>query len=444
MHFGTNGIRKTFDSISPSFIAEMTAAFATWVNKPKVLVTRDTRTTGELVEGAVVSGLLWAGVQPILGGILPTPASEYLAMKRNIPYIVITSSHNPPNWVALKFGDREGLPLSKETGLEIEEIYNSKSWKTTSWDNIPPVLHDDNLVYEYMNMVKSQGKPLNGVKLVIDCGNGTASSIAPYIFRELGAHVITLNCQMDGHFPGRPSEPTPDTLKDLAKTVVSVGAYAGIAYDGDADRLALVDEKGRVLRGDQSFSIGIDIALSQGEGDVATTVASGNVIRDMALKHGRKVKYLKVGSPYIMAEMEKGGYAVGGEESGGIAWMIKEGDRKFPVKDGILSSVKILSHLVSSNLKLSEIVDALPSYVFLKDKVPMGSERFEKIKSLQERFKDDPNAVVLDGVRINYESGWILIRPSGTENYMRVMVEGNTPEEANQLMDKAKSLLSQI
>ncbi len=442
MYFGTNGIRRTFVDISPSFISEMTASFATWIGKDQVLVARDTRTTGELVEGAIVSGLLWAGVQPILAGILPTPAAEYLAMKRKIPYIVITSSHNPPEWVGIKYGDREGLPLSKETGREIEEIYTSRSWKQTSWDNIPPVLRNDTLLHEYMGMLLSQGRSLEGVKLVIDCGNGTASRIAPYIFRKLGAKVITLNCQMDGHFPGRKSEPTAETLRDLAATVKSVGAFAGIAYDGDADRLALIDENGRFIRGDQSFAIGVDIALSSELGDVATTVASGNLIRDIAQKHGRSVKYLKVGSPYIMEEMDNGGFAVGGEESGGIAWMIDVRGRKFPVKDGILSSVKIISHLFANNLKLSEVVDSLPKYYFIKDKIPMGAERFEFIKTLQDKFREDPNANVVDGVRIDYEEGWILIRPSGTEDYLRVMVEAKDEATARSLLDKAKSFIS--
>ncbi len=432
--FGTNGIRSTLDGITPDFIVKICASFATWSSAKQVLVARDTRTTGELVEGAVASGLLWGGAQPVLLGVLPTPAVEYLSKKRGVPSIIITSSHNPPEWVALKFNDEKGVALTKERGREIENIYESRAWKTSTWDRIPKIIRDELAINEYKQVLKKECKnALKEIKVIIDCGNGTAGKIAPYVFKELGAKVITLNAQEDGFFPGRNSEPTEQNVGDLIGAVKTMKADLGIAYDGDGDRLALVDDKGNYVLGDKVFAIAVDIILNEMEGDVVTTVATSNIIRDIAAKHGRKVKYVKVGAPYIAEEMEKGGYATGGEEVGGIIW-----PNAHPGKDGILSSIKITEYLASTGKKLSEIVDALPKYENVKIKIPFGNERFGLIRRMQEEFKEREDAITIDGVRIDFEDGWCIARASGTENYVRVFGEAKTKERAEQLVNFMK------
>ncbi|MEM4331877.1 MAG: phosphoglucosamine mutase [Candidatus Micrarchaeia archaeon] len=493
-YFGTNGVRGTLDNITPDFIAKLCASFATWANKNRkegylqVLVAKDTRTTGELVEGAVVSGLLWAGAQPVLLGVMPSPAVEFLSKKRGTPSIIITSSHNPPEWVALKFNDENGVALSKERGEEVEKILIDEKWYRTRWDRIPPVLKDCGALGEYMDVLRrgcletvnsarmaGDGKQghekqnqLNGLKVVIDCGNGTTGRVAPALFKELGAKVITLNAQEDGFFPGRNSEPTEQNVQELIKTVKAVGADLGIAYDGDGDRLALVDEKGNYVLGDKVFAIAVDIIYNElkeerevcGEQsnnqikDVVTTVATSNIIKEVAARHGAHVKYVKVGAPYIAEEMEgyikteKGilkaetgacRYATGGEEVGGIIW-----PRVHPGKDAILSSLKIAGMLVKSKKKLSEVVDALPKFVNVKTKIEMGEERFLKIKKLQEKLKNMKNATVIDGVRLDFDDGWCIARASGTENYIRIFGEAKSEGKARELVELLKKELENI
>lgn len=435
-HFGTNGIRGTLKEITPHFVSQVCACFATWSKASKVLVARDTRTTGELVEGAVVSGLLWSGAQPILLGVMPTPAVEFLSKKRGLPSIVITSSHNPPQWVALKFNDARGVALTKERGKEIENMFEERSWKRVDWDGIPQIAREESAIAEYKNVLFEGCKKgsLKGMKLVIDCGNGTAGRVAPYIFKELGAHVITLNAQEDGFFPGRNSEPTEHNITDLIKTVSAVDADMGIAYDGDGDRLALVDEKGRYVLGDKVFAIAVDIILNELDGDVITTVATSNIIKEIAEKHGRKVKYVKVGAPYIAEEMENGKYATGGEEVGGIIW-----PNIHPGKDGILSSVKIAEHIAKSGKTLSQIVDALPKYVNVKIKIPCKSERFDIIHKLQHELKGENNAITIDGVRLDFDDGWCIARASGTEDYIRIFGEAKNEKRAKELVELMKS-----
>ncbi len=468
-YFGTNGVRGTLDNITPDFIAKICASFATWSearlrdrpsqseggwsNSKQVLVARDTRTTGELVEGAVVSGLLWAGAQPVLLGVMPSPAVEFLGKKRGVPSIIITSSHNPPEWVALKFNDENGVALTKERGEEIEKILGSESWKRTTWDKIPPVQKDANALNEYIDVLRKgcldAGGGINGghgmlkgLKVVIDCGNGTAGRVAPVLFKELGAKVTTLNGQEDGFFPGRNSEPTEQNVQELIKTVKVMGADLGIAYDGDGDRLALVDEKGNYVLGDKVFAIAVEIIYDEGDkGDVVTTVATSNIIKEVAAKHGRKIKYVVVGAPYIAEEMERKGanYATGGEEVGGIIW-----PKIHPGKDAILSSLRIAGMLVQKKRKLSEVVDALPKFVNVKTKIEAGEERFGRIKKLQERMQSQKNAIIIDGVRLDFEDGWCIARASGTENYIRIFSEAKSEKKAKELVEILRKELDSV
>jgi len=442
--FGTNGVRGTLENITPDFIAQLCASFATWAHRDglQVLVARDTRTTGELVEGAVVSGLLWAGAQPVLLGVMPSPAVEYLSKKRGIPSIIITSSHNPPEWVALKFNDERGVALTKERGAEADKNLKEGSWKRTTWDRIQRVVRDENAIEEYKEVVRKgcgcTSEMLKGMKVVVDCGNGTAGHIAPQLFKECGAHVITLNAQEDGFFPGRNSEPTEQNVQDLIKSVKSIGADLGIAYDGDGDRLALVDEKGNYVLGDKVFAIAVGIIYEEGgKGDVVTTVATSNLIKEVAQRYGHKVKYVKVGAPYIAEEMERGVYATGGEEVGGIIW-----PRIHPGKDAIVSSLKIAGMLAKKGRKLSEVVDELPRFVNVKVKFQMGGERFEKIKRLQERMSGRPNAIVIDGVRLDFDDGWCIARASGTEDCIRIFGEAKSVERARELVELMKNELN--
>ncbi len=448
-YFGTNGVRGTLETITPDFIVKLCASFATWhVNSahpktaPQVLVARDTRTTGELVEGAVVSGLLWAGAQPVLLGVMPTPAVEFLGAKRKLPSIVITSSHNPPEWVALKFNDGRGVALSKERGEEVEAIMEKGVWMKAGWNEIPPLVRDENAINEYKETLKRGCGRLDGLRVVIDTGNGTAGRVAPQVFKGLGAKVMTLNAQEDGFFPGRPSEPTEANVHGLIEAVKTYGADLGIAYDGDGDRVALVDEKGNYVLGDRVFAIAVDIILSEwdGEGgDVVTTVATSSIIREVAKRHGVHVKLTKIGAPYIAEEMERGSYATGGEEVGGIIW-----PKVHPGKDGILSSVRIANWLIKNNKRLSDVVDALPKYANVKMKIERGEERFEMIKRLQERYKNAKNATLMDGVRLDFDDGWCIARASGTENYIRIFGEARDEKRAKELVEILKKELENL
>lgn len=431
--FGTNGIRGTLENITPDFIAQVSASFATWAyasgQMGQVLVGRDTRTTGELVESAVTSGLLWAGAQPVILGVVPSPAVEYIGSRRGLPSIMITASHNPPQWVALKFNDAKGLCISKERGAAIERTCTERAWARAQWDQMRPIIRDYDAINEYKAAIMRGCDKLNGMKVVLDCGNGTAGRVAIPAFRELGAEVVPLNEVEDGRFPGRPSEPTEANVKGLIAKVMECGANIGIAYDGDADRVTLVDEKGTYIIGDKVFALAADIILSGDKGDIVTTVATSSLVMDIARKHGRKVKLVKVGAPYIAEEMANGGYATGGEEVGGVIW-----PKVHPGKDGIMTSLRIACWLKRNGKLLSEAIGALPTYCNVKKKIAMGQERFKVIAKLQQKYSGIPNATVVDGVRLDFEDGWCIARASGTEDYVRIMGEAKSEARAHELV----------
>ena len=440
--FGTNGIRGTLPLMSPEFVLKLGVSFGTWAKKRghnEIYIGKDTRVTGEMVESALVSGLLWSGCKPIILGVIPSPGVEFLSARDKKPHIIITSSHNPPEWIGLKFGDEEGLPLSKERGNEIEKIYEGEEWKTVDWNEIPSILYNEHRINEYYDLIKNSGSDLSGLKLVVDCANGASCRIAPRLFEELGAEVIPLNDEENGLFPGHPSEPTEKNLQELISKVKEHKADIGIAYDGDCDRLALVDEKGNFIDGNKVFAIGVKIAMKEKQGDVVTTIATSNLIREIVEKEKRKLKYVVVGTPYICEEMHKGNYSTGGEEVGGIIWPLIH-----PGKDGILSSVKILSYLKQNNLKLSDIVSLLPKYYVVKEKIDMGKERFDVVEKMREMFKNDERANIIDGLRMDFENGWCILRASGTENYLRIFAESKYENEARKLVEWMQSELVKI
>lgn len=438
--FGTNGVRGMLPQMSPDFVMKLGLCFGTWVKRRgfnEVYIGRDTRVTGEMVESALISGILYSGCKPILLGVVPSPAVEFLSGKNHKPHVIITSSHNPPEWIGLKFGDERGIPLSKERGSEIESMYKDEAWEVVKWNKIPPINRYNNGINEYYDLIKKEGVNLNGLNLIVDCSNGASCSIAPRLFKELGAHVLSINDEEDGLFPGRNSEPTEQNLKELIRKVKEHNADVGIAYDGDCDRLSLVDENGNFVDGNKVFALGVKIAMEEREGDVVTTIATSNLIREIVEKKGRKLKYVVVGTPYISEETHSGNYSAGGEEVGGLIW-----PNVHVGKDGILTSIKIVSFLKQNKLKLSEEVSKLPKYFVVKDKIDMGQERFNVVEKVRERFRNNPQANLIDGLRVDFENGWTILRASGTENYIRIFGEAKSKEEAQKLVNWMRKEIS--
>ncbi len=428
-YFGTNGIRGTIDVVSPELAYKTAKAVGETLGK-KILIARDGRITGPILKEAATKGLVDAGCTVIDLGMVSTPTAEFSV--RNLKadgLIIITASHNPPKDNGLKVMDKNEISLSKERASPIEKLIDNPS-KTKKQGT---VRKDNTAIEDHINAISSyvDASKTRGKKLLLDYGNGMAATIAPALFQRLGCAVTSINSNVDGNFPGRPSEPTKDNVKTLIELMKRGGYDAGIAWDGDGDRVIFIDEKGEFVIGDKVFALAEIFALATKKGAVVTTVATSKAIEDIANSKGSHIVYTKIGAPYLCEAMVEQNGILGGEEVGGVMWP----DVSL-AKDGFLTAAKIIEGL--GNKKVSEWVKQIPEYHNAKTKVALGNANKQEI---MERLaitlsKEKGKINTLDGVRIDVKNGWALVRPSGTENYMRVFAEAKTEKEAKAMLEK--------
>lgn len=254
--FGTSGIRgKIRSKITSELALKVGKAIATYVGGGKIVIGHDPRTSSEMLVSAVAAGLMECGSKVIRIGMVPTPALGYAVKKLNADTgVMITASHNPPEYNGIKAWNANGMAYTPSQEDEIERIIHDNDFDEKEWDKIGNI-KDAKIIEDYKTDLINSIDIKNELKVVVDAGCGAASYVTPYVLRELGCEVITLNCQPDGFFPGRNPEPTEENLKDLMKTVKAVGADIGIAHDGDADRTICIDENGNFVYGDKTFAL---------------------------------------------------------------------------------------------------------------------------------------------------------------------------------------------
>lgn len=438
-YFGTNGVRGLFNELDPVLALKIAQAVGIYFNSGKILVARDCRLTGEILSSSVVAGLASVGCEVVDLGIVSSPTAEYMIKKLKAHgCIIITASHNPPEWNALKVIDREGIAISKERGEEIEKLLDKI--KVAEWDKVGKIRSYDMATAEHVEAIKKL-VDVKSIKkkmpeIILDCGNGAASVIAPKLFKELGTEVVTLNSHLDGRFPGRPSEPTETNVAELTAAIRTSGADAGIAWDADGDRVIFVDEKGNYIIGDKVYALSVLWKLEEKKGDVVTTVATSKAIEDIAKKHGAKVRYTAIGAPYMCEEMAKAPAVIGGEEVGGVIW-----PELSMAKDGMYTAAKLAEALCKK--PLSEWISEIPKYYNVKLRVEADDKKKKEIvqKMLDHAKKSNMRYIDVDGVRIDMKDSWVIVRASGTENYVRVFAEAKSKEEAEKLANQYKKML---
>ena len=439
MYFGTNGVRGHFDELTPALALQISQAIGEYFNRGKIVVARDCRLTGDVLRSAVSAGLASVGCEVIDIGIASSPTAEWMVKRLKADgCIIISASHNPPEWNALKVIDGKGISVSRERGEEIEELIGKR--RLAEWDKVGKITAYESATSEHIDEIMKhvdggkikQKKP----KLVLDCGNGAACVIAPKLFKDLGCEVTTINSHPDGRFPGRPSEPSEENVKGLIALVKSSGADAGAAWDGDGDRVIFVDEQGNYVIGDTVYALSIlwKAAQSKPQGDVVTTVATSKAVEHVAKKLGMKVRYTAIGAPYLSEEVLKGAF-MGGEEVGGVIW-----PELSLAKDGFLTVAKLAEALCEK--PLSKWLEGIPEYHNVKLKIEADSERKKELvdRVIEHAKKENLEHVTVDGVRIDFQDSWMIIRPSGTENYVRLFAEARTAEEAERLARKYEKI----
>ena len=429
--------------LTPEFATRLAACYGSVV-KGKIAVGADTRTTSPMLKDAVIAGLLSAGCDAVDLGTLPTPAVQYAVRQYYDGGIMITASHNPPKFNGLKFLDEFGIGLPDDIELEIESLYFDSEPIRANWDEIGEKYTNDNIIDEYIHTAMSNVdvdaiKEAN-LKVVLDCGSGAGSFTAPYLVRELGCELTTLNCQADGFFPGRDPEPIEENLQELISVVKELGADIGLAHDGDADRTICIDENGAFVLGDKTFTLVEKQMLKEnGGGTIVTTVATSQAIYDIAEEYNGEVIATAVGDLLVARKLKDTDGLFGGEENGGLI---------FPNfvygRDAALTVAKILEIIAKEKKTLSELVSELPVYYSAKMKTECADDLKEEIMSkiaAEVKETTDYELDTTDGVKIFKEGGWVIIRPSGTEPIFRSYSEGNSQEQADEMAEWGISLI---
>ncbi len=428
--FGTNGIRWVVDSHNIDFPVKLGLTAGTYFGAGRrIALGMDTRTSGPMIFNAIISGLEATGCNVIDLGIVPTPVVQYAVREMELDGgLVVTASHNPPEFNGVKFVANDGTEFSKEQESQIDSIYNTNALKRSDWNNVGKHFCERHVQAKYRNSIISKASISNPVKTVVDSGNGTAWEYTPDILTKLGCQVITLNAQPDGRFPGRLPEPTKDNIGSLMMTVKQHGSDIGIAHDGDADRATFVDDKGNFVTGDNSLAIfAIEEVKKNSGGKVVVPVNTSKTVLDVIEANGGEPVITPVGSPIIARKMIENGAVLGGEGNGGVLFP----EHQF-CRDGMMTATKMVE-IVSKHGSISDLVAQLPKYFLKRDKLRIPPDMKDKI---MQKVKDEAQGQVLDidGIKIVNDEHWILVRPSGTEPILRVTVESMSEEKSQELL----------
>lgn len=409
MLFGSSGIRGLANrEITPELALKIGLAVGSLHDS--CVIGHDPRTSGEMIEHAVISGLLSTGCSVTRIGMVSTPTLAFAARKYDCS-VMVTASHNPPEYIGVKLWNSNGMAFDTKQQDEVESLIKNSSYKLAEWSGIGRVSEAYAVEEHAENILKKAGSA--SLKVVVDCGCGAASTITPYVLRRMGCKVITLNAQPDGFFPARNPEPVEKNLDALIKAVVAFEADLGIAHDGDADRMTAIDARGRFVEGDKLLAI---FGLREAKRSIVVPVDTSMMIDEVM--RGRKVYRTRVGDVYVAEELKKRNADFGGEPSG--SWIFP-GISLCP--DGIYAAARLVE-IVENEGRLDSMIDELPSYPIKRGVVVCGNEKKENaMEKISLELRKLGSVSSIDGIRVEVKEGWILVRPSGTEPKIRITAE---------------------
>jgi len=441
--FGTDGVRGIANKELTGELAYKLGRIGAYIltegkKKAKIVIGKDTRRSGDMLEAAIVAGILSTGSDVLCVGIVPTPTVAFLTRHYGADAgVVISASHNPVEFNGIKFFDRDGFKLPDEIENKIEEIIlNDVEIDLYPWgSNIGKKTEIDDAIKQYTQFLFSTiNVDLRGMKIAVDCANGASYVAAPSMLSALGAEIKLINHKPDGlniNFKCGSSHP-----EALQKLVIDWGADVGLAFDGDADRLIAVDDKGRLVDGDKILAICGSSMKEKGtlEKDTVVATVMSNIGFDIALKKaGCRVVKTNVGDRYVLEKMKEEGYVLGGEQSGHIIFL-----KYNTTGDGLLSALQLLSVMKDKNQTLSKLAGMMTSYpqVLLNAKVS-NAKKYDYMNDQVICKEIEKLEEIMDG------EGRVLIRPSGTEPLVRVMLEGKNEENLNILAKELTNIIEE-
>ena len=443
--FGTNGVRGVFsEDFTLEFVNDLVMSLAAYFKQGKILVGYDGRHSSPIVAKVVSSALNYSGLDCYMAGLVPTPCLEYATKKLGYDGgLMITASHNPPQYNGIKPVASDGVEISREDERKIEQIFDEKNWIKAS--TFGKSFEETNVISTYIDgiisLIDIDSIKAKKFKVCLDLGNGAQAVTAKKLCENLGCDVHAINEEINGDFPGRGSEPTPQNLDELSKLVVDTNSNFGIAFDGDGDRSIFCDETGKILTGDSSALLLCDYLLQQyPNSQVVTCLNSGNIIENIVEKTNSRVVRTKVGSVEVSRRMVNDDALVGYEENGGFMF----GNHNH-VRDGAMTLALMLDLLSKSQSHLSQNIKNLPPSFTTKTKIECSLERSKIV--ISELLKEFPDSNISDGIKIQVDKdNWVMIRPSGTEPIIRIYGESNSQQNLDSLIsnfvEKTKSILA--
>jgi len=446
--FGTTGVRKVYGK---EFDLEMALnlgkAVGTCVTSGTVIIARDARTTGLMVADTLAAGIMSTGVNVVRGGIIPTPTLAFVTMKHGFDSgLMVTASHNPPEYTGVKFWSGSSMGYTPEKEKKLEEIYETKKFNVASWDALGKETVLENIVNDHIEAILEHCDTelirSKSFRVIVDPGNGAGCVLTPYLMQRLDCEVVTINGQLDGQFPGRPSEPEEESLGDLIRMTEKTGPALGIAHDGDSDRVVFVTEKGEVIRGDRTIALLAQEALKNSkEKTVVTTVDSSLVLDETVEKAGGKIIRTPVGDIQVAIKVEESKGVMGGEACGVFI---------FPevhlAPEPFLAACKILELMARSGKSFGELIAQIPQYPLLKSKLKCPNDKKQSVmdslvSTLPGKMENTVEILTVDGLGISMKQGWVLVRPSGTEPVIRITCESPDEDIAKQILQTAEDVV---
>ncbi len=452
-----SGVRGVIgDSLTPTLLTRFAQAFGTYVGSGTIVIGRDTRTSGEMVRQAVIAGLLSSGCRVIDLDICPVPTVQLIVRQRRAHGgIAITASHNPAEWNALKFIGSDGLFLSAGQARELLDIYHQGDYTKVAGAEMRSVETLTGALDAHINAIINEVGTLpplasnnilpplasgssRKLKVALDSCNGAGALLAPRLIETLGAEIVTINTTPNGSFP-RGAEPVAENLGDLCRLVKESGADVGFAQDMDADRLAVVSEKGEPIGEDYTLVLATRYILGKTRGPVVTNLSTSSAMDDVVKLFDCPLLRTKIGEANVTEEMQKRGAIIGGEGNGGVIY-----PRINFCRDSHVGMALILHLLAETGRSVSALLSDLPRYFFVKEKLVCPSDKIAEVLKLIRREYADYPLDLRDGVKVMFESGWLHVRGSNTEPILRVMAEAPTSARAGEIVAQVLERIATI
>lgn len=437
-----SGIRGIIgDGLTPDVIVEFSTAYAEWTKSlfknPTIILGRDSRVTGKMVSELVSSTLNWCGCHVIDLGVVPTPTVQVAVEEFKAQGgIIVSASHNPAQWNALKLLNHTGEFMSPKEGETLLKIKSEKKFTYAEWNTVGSfkkirdyhITHIENVLkLDVLDLPKiAKRKP----RIVVDAVEGAGFLAVPLLLEKMGCEVVRMNCGGNGIFPHTP-EPLPENLTTLMDRVVAEKADFGLALDPDADRLAVIMENGKSFGEEYTITAAVDFILSKKKGTVVSNLSTTRAVDDVAKKHGVQSFKSKVGEINVVKKMQEVGAVIGGEGSGGVIYPESHYGR-----DSLVAAALITAYYVEKNKSMTAIKSELPQYEMGKKKIDLGSNNPDEIISKIIKGSSGLTIDVQDGLKIDLPHGWVQMRKSNTEPIIRIYSEAATKSEADQLADE--------